>query len=104
MKPISVRDVLASPESFDGKRVLVYGVYMKRFEHQFLDGGCPAGEDWKGGAANIWLDTEEYTEWVGVSGELNHYSQAVVEGEYRHGKCGHCGVYPGQLTDISIVR
>ncbi len=103
---LHIRDLLASPQRYDNRRLCVSGVYMYFHENQCLDGNPPDGSDIPYDSdeeCRVWLATDDDTQWIGFTRQYGQYVPAVVNGVFVHGRCGHCGRYQGQLTDISVV-
>jgi hypothetical protein len=111
MIQVSIADLVACPQDFDGRRVRVAGTYMCFHENQCLDDTpeeweseqATQEEDGEESCCRVWVETDEKTEWVGVKREFGVYVRVVGEGVYRHGACGHLGMYPGKLIEVSRV-
>ena len=101
MKTIGVRDITAAVQQFDGRAVSVAGQLVLAHENFFLDDSVEDEETED--IHRIWLDgTCDYSV-VGFELRMPVSQFAVVEGVYRHGKCGHCGRYSGQITEITCI-
>ena len=104
---IHLRDMLESLTRFDGQRLRVSGLFMRFHENTCLD-ATPSDDEqiaeesihknWR-----IWLDCDGRTKWIGFQPTLGQYLPVIADGLYRHGNCGHCGIYPGKLTEITSI-
>ena len=103
---IHIDELLASPAKYENQIVRVTGLFMYFQENQCLKGNVPDddAQDFDPDECfRVWLETDQKTEWIGVTRKYGHYAPVTVEGVYRHGGCGHLNGYPGQLTQVTRV-
>jgi hypothetical protein len=101
-KPIEVSAILSRPDEFEGKQLLVAGVFVLYQENQFLDGTRDDVDTEE--PQHIWLETDKTTQWLGFKPRRGLYLPVVVNGVYQHGSCGHLDRYPGALVNILTVQ
>jgi len=94
---VSIIQLIATPKSFDGKRVIVVGVPRIQFE-----GNCLFlhKEDYEASLAPnaLWLSVprDKYAAWKALEGRY-----VTVHGTFNAEHKGHLGVYGGALQDIT---
>lgn len=91
----SLINLIATPESYDGKKVQVIGVAVVRFEGTavFL-----ARDDAERGVRKnaIWLELEDLDKFKHLNGKY-----VVVQGTFVAAMKGHGGMYSGSLRNIT---
>jgi hypothetical protein len=97
---VSMIELIARPDEFDGKRVQLIGYVHLEFESQAI---YLHEEDYRRSITHngLWLDfTGPSAEQLcPTTGAQDRYM--IVEGVFRKGPAGHFGMWPGMLTDIS---
>ena len=95
----SLVQLIASPEKFDGKSVIIEGVINFEFEGNAL---YMTKEHWKhsGYSFGIWLDADDRIArgWRWANGVY-----CVLKGTFKADDRGHMGLWMGSLTDISMI-
>lgn len=95
---VSIIQLIADPETYDGKLVRVIGVGNLEFEGNYISLNK---EDYKYHVGNsIWLELGEnaisYEEAAQYNGEY-----VIVEGVFDKDDCGHLGMFYGSIKNIS---
>ena len=92
---VSMIQLLATPERYEGRRVLVHGVAHFEFEESGLylhreDAECMNSSN------GLWL---------AVSGQETLSDVfVVVDGVFTAKRHGHLGAWPGELTNITLIH
>ncbi len=93
----SLVNLLASPRTYDGKRVQVIGYARLEFEGNALYLSALDAEH--GVDSNsVWLDLSGWARASGQPIEGNRY--VVVVGTFKEAEKGHMGMWPGGITRI----
>ena len=95
---VSIIQLIASPEKYDGKVVRLEGVTNIEFEG---NGIYLSKEHWK-------ADVQSFAIWMDLSEELEkgrkwlNGKYCIVEGTFHATDRGHMGLYMGSLSNISM--
>jgi hypothetical protein len=95
---VSVYQLVARPELFDGRRVRVIGYAHFEFEGNGL---YPTAADYEAGIApnGVWLDTGDK---AGPKDLSDRY--VLVEGLFDASGSGHVGMWSGEIGDITQLE
>jgi hypothetical protein len=95
---VSMIQLLATPEKFDGKFVRTYGFLRLEFEGKAL---YLHKEDYTNALTknSVWVDVPETGEYLSLN---MHY--VLVEGVFNAKSHGHLGLFGGTLEKISRVQ
>lgn len=88
---ITVEELLAKPNTYDGKRVRVSGYFTDGFEAQHLYGGA---------SKYLWLGELSP---IADKRTKKRAGKVTVEGVYFKGPSGHFGMSPGEITRITQI-
>lgn len=97
----SIIRILASPDAFDGKRVLIEGFFHFEFEdsaiylHQ-VDSDQMLSQN------AIWINLPKGLSREALEKLNNHY--VICEGQFSAQAHGHMGIYPGEISDIRTIH
>lgn len=95
---VSMVQLLATPEKYDGKLVRIIGVGNLEFEENYLS---LSKEDHEFGAGNsIWIELGDKAIPYEEAKEYNG-KYVVVEGFFDKDDCGHFDMFCGSIKDIS---
>ena len=103
---VSIVELLADPDKYDGKRVLIEGFFRNAFEDTAIYLNRESAE--YGIAANaIWVDTDESVARTSKHTK-SHYERlngkyVAIEARYNKSELGHGGSYQGELENITRV-
>ena len=96
---VSLVQLIASPEKFDGKSVIIEGVINLEFEGNAV---YMTKEHWKhsGYSFGIWLEADDKLArgWRWANGLY-----CVLKGTFKADDRGHMGLWMGSLTDVLIL-
>ena len=98
----SLIQVIANPERFDGKRIVVRGFVHLQFEDMALylekesaDYLIPGNAVWLVFPAGFLSDADK---------QKFHRQYVMIEGVFRKDNRGHRGVFPGAITEINGIK
>ncbi len=99
---VSLSELLAHPEKYDGKRVSVVGYFHREFEGSFL------------AVSKIAMEKREYSQSIWRAGPSSFASKSKistkndcwqrVEGIFLKGPGGHLGLWPGEIVRLTCVE
>jgi hypothetical protein len=94
----SLIQLIANPEKFDGKTVIVEGVTNVEFEGNAI---YLSKEHWKHSIPSfgVWLDLDPK---LAKDRKWANGLYCVIKGTFRAGDKGHMGLYGGSLTEVSM--
>jgi hypothetical protein len=92
---VSMVQLLASPERFDGKRIQVQGVFQLGNEERalYLSRDDAAYLNFSNG---LWLNT--------IKGVDTNSTYVTVEGTFNVNGHGHLGLWPGEIREVSRIE
>ena len=93
---VSMTQLIATPERFSGKHVMVFGYFIERFEHSALY--LTKDDATYGNSRNsLWIDLPDASQpkrpkqgFVSVRGYFSFHTNG----------CGHLGLWTGQITNV----
>jgi hypothetical protein len=96
----SLIQLIANPEKFDGKTVVVEGVTNVEFEGNAI---YLSKEHWKHSIPSfgIWLDLDPK---LAKDRKWANGLYCVIKATFRAGDRGHMGLYMGSLTEVSMFQ
>lgn len=96
-QPVSLKELLANPPAFDGKRVRVSGYYHYEYHCSNLTFSKKSRRDAKQG---IWIDpSSTFADTARVNHANNSY--VTVEGTFARGPSGQFGAWAGSIERIT---
>jgi hypothetical protein len=91
---VSLRELIAHPNEYDGKRVSVVGFYHSEFEGNELRSNEKSDY-----AENVWCDTISSFALKGTAFEQDCWAR--IDGTFLKGPSGHFGMWPGEITGVT---
>jgi hypothetical protein len=91
---VSLRELIAHPNDYDGKRVSVVGFYHSEFEGSEL-----RSEEKSDYAENVWCETISSFALKGTAFEQDCWAR--IDGTFLKGPAGHFGMWPGEITRVT---
>jgi len=98
---VTVPEVYAHPERYDGRRIRVSGLYCTGFEEGALYGAASAAPE-----TAIWVEVLEIEESDRELFDAQRRSCAplVLTGGFKKGPSGHLDMYFGELHAVTYLR
>lgn len=91
--PVSIAELLATPERYDGQRVRTHGVFSRGYESSALS---DSGQ-------SLWLDRGSAMAQDTTPIEPLQGRAVTVEGIFFAGPSGHLGGYPGEIARLTRI-